>query len=85
METQKYNIDTNFKLRPFEDRDYAGFVEMKNIVYPDNPWSVETLRHRDNTREKKLNIGAGSGKKTKILWCPLCIPSTRNLIIPIDL
>ncbi len=30
--------------------------------------------------KRKLNIGAGSGKKTKTLWCPLCIPSTQNLI-----
>ena len=33
METQKYNIDTDFKLRSFSDLDYAGFVEMKNIIY----------------------------------------------------
>ena len=53
METQKYNMDTDFKLRPFSDRDYAGFVEMVNIIYPDHPWSVETFLHQNKTREKK--------------------------------
>ena len=65
MENQKYNIDTDFKLRPFSDRDYAGFVEMKNIIYPDHPWSVETFRHRDKTREKKIKYRCWVWEKNK--------------------
>ena len=54
MENQKYNIDSDFKLRPFTDRDYAELVELKNIIYTNHPFSVESLRHSDRTREKKI-------------------------------
>ena len=85
MESRQYNIDLDLKLRPFVDLDYVGLVDLKNIIYPDHPFSAESLRTRTIHVKRKLNIGAGSGKKTKTLWCPLCTPSTRNLIIPIDL
>ena len=65
MENHKYNIDSDFKLRPFSDRDYSGIVEMKNIIYPDHPFSVESLRHSDRTREKKIKYKCWVWKKNK--------------------
>ncbi len=67
MENQKYNIDSDFKLRPFSDRDYSGIVEMKNIIYPDHPFSVESLRHSDRTREKKIKYKCWVWEKNKKL------------------
>ncbi|SVD96479.1 uncharacterized protein METZ01_LOCUS449333, partial [marine metagenome] len=38
---------------------------MKNIIYPDHPWSVETFRHRDKTREKKIKYRCWVWEKNK--------------------
>ena len=43
-----------FSLRPFNENDYEGFAALQNLLYPDHPKSLETLRHDDKTREKKI-------------------------------
>src|ERR1700716_1240387 len=35
-------------LRPFEDADYAAYVEIANESYPDYGWTVEEVRHFDS-------------------------------------
>jgi GNAT superfamily N-acetyltransferase len=37
------------RIRPFAPTDYAGLIAASNRVYPDYRWSVEELRHEDET------------------------------------
>ena len=46
--------ENDFVLRPFDEKDYEGFVSLNNLLYPDHPGSVANLRHNDKTREKKI-------------------------------
>ena len=46
--------ENDFVLRPFDEKDYEGFVFLKNLLYSDHPGSVANLRHDDKTREKKI-------------------------------
>ena len=44
----------NFKLRPFYDNDYKGFVALKNSLFPDHPTTVDQLHHNDQTHGVKI-------------------------------
>ena len=68
MANRQCNIDADFKLRPFVDRDYVGLVDLKNIIYQDHPFSVESLRYRDNTREKKIKYRCWVWEKNKNIF-----------------
>jgi len=48
------NLDSNFNLRPFQDDDYEGLAVLRNLLYPQHPISVESMRHNDKTREEKI-------------------------------
>ena len=48
------NLNNNFNLRPFQDYDYEGLVNLKKTIYPQHPISVETMRHKDKTRDEKI-------------------------------
>ncbi|MEM7029773.1 MAG: GNAT family N-acetyltransferase [Chloroflexota bacterium] len=44
-----------FTIRPFEktDKDYEGFVAVKNAAWPDEPTTVKIARHNDNDQNPK--------------------------------
>ena len=54
MARNSQNLNSNFNLRPFNDDDYIEFAVLRNLLYPQHPISVESLRHNDKTREEKM-------------------------------
>jgi len=48
------SIIQNLTLRPFTEGDYDGIINLKNLLYPDHPTSLESMRHRDITRDHKI-------------------------------
>ncbi len=49
--------ENDFVLRPFDEKDYEGFVSLKNLLYPDHPGSVANLRHNDKRVKGLLKEG----------------------------
>ena len=47
-------LDSKFNLRPFQATDYEGLAVLRNLLYPQHPISVESMRHNDKTRENKI-------------------------------
>ena len=54
MARKSQNLNSNFKLRPFQDDDYGGLVALRNIIEPDHPKSVDQMRHSDKTHKDKI-------------------------------
>ena len=54
MARKSQNLNSNFKLRPFQDDDYEGLVALRNIIEPDHPKSVDQMRHSDKTHKDKI-------------------------------
>ena len=48
------NIDSDFILRPFADKDYTGLVTLKNTLYPDHPTTTDQMQHNDKTHDRKI-------------------------------
>lgn len=44
------------QIRPFAEKDYEGIVAVHNAVVPDQPQSVRSTRHNDETRAAKIDF-----------------------------
>lgn len=54
MARKSPNLDSTFNLRHFQDDDYEGLAVLRNLLYPQHPISVESMRHNDKAREEKI-------------------------------
>ena len=54
MADKTSNLNNKFNLRPFQATDYEGLAVLRNLLYPQHPISVESMRHNDKAREKKI-------------------------------
>ena len=60
---------TSFKLRPFKDRDYDGLVQLRNLLFPNHPASIEGMQHNDNTRDEKILHKRWVWEENHIILC----------------
>ena len=63
------NLDSNLNLRPFQDGDYEGLAVLRNLLYPQHPLSVKSMRHGDKTRDKKILHQQWGWKKDSSILC----------------
>ena len=69
MADTSYNFDGNFSLRPALDDDYGALAVLKSLLYPQHPSSVKSMRHGDETRDKKILHQQWVWKKDSSILC----------------
>ncbi len=69
MADTSYNFDGNFSLRPALDDDYGALAVLRNLLYPQHPSSVKSMRHGDETRDKKILHQQWVWKKDSSILC----------------
>ncbi len=82
MTGKSSNLNNNFNLRPFQDPDYEGLVNLKNTIYPQHPLSVETMRHNDKTRDVKILHQLWVWKKDSSIFCSVLYTQWEEIYHP---
>ena len=69
MADKSYHFDSNFSLCPVQDDDYESLAALKNLLYPQHPKSVKSMKHGDKTRDKKILHQQWVMKKDSSILC----------------
>ena len=69
MTDKSYNFGGNFSLHPVHDDDYEILAVLRNLLYPQHPLSVKSMRHGDKTRDKKILHKQWIWKKDSSILC----------------
>lgn len=54
MTDNSLNLEKNFNLRSFQEDDYKKLAVLRSLLYPQHPISIESMKHHDKTRGKKI-------------------------------
>jgi len=63
------SFERNFSLRPVQIDDYEALAALKNLLYPQHPSSVKSMKHGDETRDKKILHQQWVWKKDSTILC----------------
>ena len=69
MADKSYNFDSNFSLRPVRDDYYEALAALRSLLYPQHPLSVQSMKHGDKTRDKKILHKQWVWKKDSSILC----------------